>query len=649
MKIGVYICHCGVNIASTVDVKQVASYAKTLPNVVVSTDYVYMCSEPGQELIKKDIREKGLDRVVVASCSPTMHEPTFRTTVQEAGLNPYCFEMANIREQCSWVHENREKATEKAVGLIKGAVARVSLLEPLEEKEVPVLQTALVIGGGIAGIQASLDIANAGFKVYLVEKEPSIGGRMAQLDKTFPTLDCSSCILTPKMVEAVRNKNIELLTYSEVVDVSGYVGNFKVKIRKKPRYIDEQKCTGCGNCASACRLKGRIPDEFNLGLSKRAVPYILFPQAVPLIYTIDPNLCLYIQKGKCGDRLLCKEACTADAINFDQKEEFLELEIGTIIVATGIDPFDASLKPEYGYGKYPEVINGLEFERLSSASGPTGGEILVNGKKPKKIFFVSCVGSRDKQVGNEYCSRVCCMYTAKHAHLVKEKIPESEVVVYYTDVRAFGKGFEEFYDRVKNEGVIYRRGSVGEIYKKAGQLIVRGEDTLTGEVYEEETDMVVLATGLIQRNEAVGLAGLLRISLGPDKFFLEAHPKLRPVDTSMKGIYLAGCAQGPKDIPDSVAQAKGAASSALILLESRGVKLEPFSAVIDKDRCGGCRICEGVCSYSALKYDSEEKVMTVNEVLCEGCGACSSACPSGAVKMNHFTKEQTLAQIGGLI
>jgi len=648
-KIGIYICHCGVNIASTVDVKKVASYAKNLPNVVVSTDYVYMCSEPGQELIKKDIREKGLDMVVVASCSPTMHEPTFRTAVQEAGLNPYCFEMANIREQCSWVHADREKATEKAIGLIKSAVARVSLSEPLEEKEVPVAQTALVIGGGIAGIQASLDIANAGFKVYLVEKEPSIGGRMAQLDKTFPTLDCSACILTPKMVEAARNKNIELLTYSEVTDVSGYVGNFKVKVKKKPRYIDVEKCTGCGNCASACRLKGRIPDEFNLGLSKRAVPYILFPQAVPLIYTIDPNHCLYIQKGKCGDKLLCKEACTADAINFDQKEEFLELDVGTIIVATGIDPFDAALKPEYGYGKYPEVINGLEFERLSSASGPTGGEIMVNNKKPKKIVFISCVGSRDKQVGNEYCSRVCCMYTAKHAHLVKEKIPDAQVIVCYTDVRAFGKGFEEFYDRVKNEGVIYRRGSVGEVYKKAGQLIVRSEDTLTGEVYEEETDLVVLAVGLVQRNEGVGLAGLLRIPLGPDKFFLEAHPKLRPVDTAMKGIYLAGCAQGPKDIPDSVAQAKGAASSALVLLETGRVKLEPFCAVIDKDRCGGCRICEGVCSYSALKYDPEQKVMTVNEALCEGCGVCSSACPSGAIKMNHFTDKQIQAQIGGLV
>lgn len=649
MKIGVYICHCGINIAGTVNVEKVTEVANTLPRVAIARNYQYLCSEPGQALIKKDIKEVGLDKVVVASCTPTMHEPTFRNILQEAGLNQYCFEMANIREHCSWVHEDKEKATEKAISLIKSAVAKVYLSEPLEEKEVPVMQNALVVGGGIAGIQASLDIANAGFKVYLVEKEPSIGGRMAQLDKTFPTLDCSACILTPKMVEVARNKNIELLTYSEVIDVKGYVGNFKVKVRKKPRYIDEQKCTGCGNCANACRLKGMIPDEFNLGLSKRAVPYIPFPQAVPLKYTIYPSHCLYIQKGKCGDKLLCKEACSADAINFDQKEEFLELDVGAIIVATGFDIFDAALKPEYGYGKYQEVITGLEFERLIAASGPTGGEILVNGKKPKKIVFISCVGSRDKQVGNEYCSRVCCMYTAKHAHLVKEKIPDAQVIVCYTDVRAFGKGFEEFYDRVKNEGVIYRRGNVGEVYKKAGKLVVRGEDTLIGEVYEEETDLVVLATGLVQRNEGAELASLLRIPLGPDKFFLEAHPKLRPVDTLTKGIYLAGCAQSPKDIPDSVSQAKGAASSALVLLESGSVKLEPFCAVIDENRCGGCRICEGLCSYSALKYDPEQKVMTINEVLCEGCGACSSACPSDAIKMNHFRKEQILSQIGGLI
>ena len=448
MRIGVYICECGVNIGANVDVEKVAEQVKSLPYVTVSRYYKYMCSDPGQELIKKDIKEFSLDRVVVASCSPRMHESTFRTAVQEAGLNPYCFEMANIREQCSWVHENREKATEKATVLIAGAVARASFLKPLEKKEVSVIPKALVIGGGIAGIQAAMEIADKGFKVYLVERTPSIGGRMAQLDKTFPTLDCSACILTPKMVDVSRHPNIELLTYAEVVDLGGYIGNFKVKVKKRARYVDVEKCIGCGECAEVCRLKNKIPNEFDVGLGKRGAIYVPFPQAVPLKYTIDQEHCIFLKFGKCGDYPPCKNACKADAIDFEQKEETVELEVGTLIVATGFDLFDPKLKPEYSYGKYDNVITGLEFERLCNASGPTSGNIQINGKKPKKVVFIQCVGSRDKKIGNEYCSRICCMYTAKQAHLVKEKIPNAELTVLYTDVRAFGKGFEEFYNRV---------------------------------------------------------------------------------------------------------------------------------------------------------------------------------------------------------
>jgi heterodisulfide reductase subunit A len=436
---------------------------------------------------------------------------------------------------------------------------------------------ALVIGGGIAGIQAALDIADAGFKVYLVEREPSIGGRMAQLDKTFPTLDCSSCILTPKMVDVGRHPNIELLTYSEVVDCQGQVGDFRVKVKKKPRYVHEDLCTGCGLCAEACVWK-KIPSEFDAGVAMRSAAYIQFPQAVPLKAVIDEQTCLYLTRGKCGRK--CEQACDAGAIDFEMKEELVDLQVAAIIVATGFDPFDPHLKPELGYD-YPNVITALEFERLASASGPTRGVITLNGKEPKDVVFIQCVGSRDQTVGNEYCSRVCCMYTAKQAHLVEERIPKANVTIFYMDVRAFGKGYEEFYDRVKREGVMYRRGSVSEIYKRGERVVVRAEDTLLGEPLEMEADLVVLAVGVVPRADVEDVAELLNLERSPDGFFAEAHPKMRPVDTLRDGIYLAGCCQGPKDIPDTVAQAKAAASSAIVILRQQKVKLETQTGVLD--------------------------------------------------------------------
>jgi len=646
MKIGVYICQCGINISATVDVEKVAEQIKSLPNIAVSRFYKYMCSDPGQELIKKDIKELKLDRVIVASCSPRMHEPTFRTVLEESGLNPYCFEMVNIREQCSWVHIDKEKATAKASELIAGAVARAAFLEPLERKEVSVIPKALVVGGGIAGIQAALEIADKGFKVYLVERTPSIGGRMAQLDKTFPTLDCSACILTPKMVDVARHPNIELLTYSEVVDVGGYIGNFKVQVRKKPRYVDMEKCVGCGLCAESCRLHGRIPNEFDMNLGKRSAIYVPFPQAVPLKFTIDSERCIMLKTGKCGDHPLCVEACDRDAIDFGQKEEIVEIEVGTIVVATGYDLFDPAKKPEYGYGKYDNVITGLEFERLVSASGPTEGHIDVNGKEPKKVVFIQCVGSRDKN-GNEYCSRVCCMYTAKQAHLVKEKISDADLTVYYTDVRAFGKGFEEFYNRVQGEGVVYRRRELDdpiEVIKNGNKVVVKAKGHP-----DIEADLVVLATGIVPREDTKEFARILNINQSADGFLLEAHPKLRPMDTFTDGIFLAGCCQSPKDIPDAVAQASGAAVRASEPLSQGKVEVEAISAMIDEELCSGCRTCEKMCAYSALEFDNEKKVMTINDVMCKGCGSCASACPSGAISMKHFGVKQILAQIGGII
>ena len=425
---------------------------------------------------------------------------------------------------------------------------------------------ALVIGAGIAGIQAALDIADAGFPVYLVEREPHIGGRMAQLDKTFPTLDCSACILTPKTVSAGQHPLIQLMTYSEVMSVEGEAGAFHVTVKKKPRYVDVDKCRGCGLCAEACRMTGRIPSVFNQGLGKRAAIYVAFPQAVPLVYTIDPQSCLYLTRGVCGKTFKCKEACTAEAIDFEQKEQLVELDVTTIIAATGFDLMDPRQKPEFGYGVYPNVLTGLEFERLCSAAGPTGGKIVVNGKEPKQVVFIHCVGSRDPHTGVPYCSRVCCMYTAKHAHLVRDKLPEAQVTAFYMDVRAFGKGYEEFYDRVKQERVLYRRGEPSEVYKRGDKLIVRAEDTLLRKSVEVEADVVVLATAVVPRSDAAGVATLLGVERSPDGFFQEAHPKLRPVESTRPGILIAGCDQGPKDIPDTVAQAKAAASSALVAL-----------------------------------------------------------------------------------
>ena len=432
---------------------------------------------------------------------------------------------------------------------------------------------ALVIGGGIAGMQAALDVASAGFQVYLVEREPSIGGRMAQLDKTFPTLDCSSCILTPKTVDVARHPNIELLTYSEVLSVEGEAGNFRVTVKKKPRYVNIDLCTGCGLCAQACRMHGRVSSEFDAGMGKRSPIYVPFPQAVPLKYTIDPDTCLFLTRGKCGKEFLCKNACPAGAIDFEQEEELVELDVGAIVVATGFDPFDPREKPEFGYGVYDNVITALEFERLASASGPTKGKLQLDGMQFKDVVFIQCVGSRDKQVGNPYCSRVCCMYTAKHAHMVHEKLPGANVTVLYMDIRAFGKGFEEFYDRVREEGALYRRGNPSEIIKRGDKLVVRAEDTLLGEPVEIPADLVVLAVGLKPRVDAGAVAGML--DLGCDCFFNEAHPKMDLVGTDVPGVYLAGCCQEPKDIPDTVAHAKASASAVMIqLAKQRSEKIE---------------------------------------------------------------------------
>jgi heterodisulfide reductase subunit A len=648
-KIGVYVCHCGTNIAGTVDVEAVAEFAKTLGSVAVARDYKFMCSDPGQAMIRDDIREYGLNGVVVASCSPRMHEPTFRRVCQEAGLNPYLFEMANIREHCSWVHEDSDIATEKAKAIVNAAVRKVYHDEPLETREVPVNPNVLVVGGGIAGIQAALEIADSEHKVYLVEREPSIGGHMIQLDKTFPTLDCSACILTPKMSTVGSHPYIELMTYSEVEDVSGYIGNFKVKVRKKARYVDEEKCTGCGVCQEKCPWK--VDSEFEVGMGQRKAIYIPFPQAVPNVPVIDREHCVYFLKGTCR---ACEKFCEVKAIDFEQTDQFIELEVGSIIVATGYDAFDPSVISEYGYGRYDNVITGLQFERLCNAAGPTGGEIrLKNGGQPSAVAILHCVGSRDENY-HEYCSRVCCMYALKYSHLIKERT-DADVYQMYMDMRCFGKGYEEFYKRLSGEGVNFIRGKVAKITDRAisdeekGKLVVICEDTLLGSIARVPVDMVILCTALEARADALEVARLFSLSLSADGFFLERHPKLDPVATMTDGIFVVGCCQGPKDIPDTVAQASAAAARTLAMISKGKVEIEAAIAVVDEELCSGCRICERLCTFNAISFDEDKKICRVNEALCKGCGVCAAACPSAAITSKHFTAEQIMAEIEGVL
>ncbi len=645
-RIGVFVCHCGINIAGIVDVKKVVKEIGKYPGVVYSSDYQYMCSEPGQKLMRDAIKEKNLEGLVIASCSPNLHEATFRRNAKLTGLNPYLCEMANIREQCSWVHSDKEKATFKAIEIIKSLIEKVKFNEALLAVQVPVTKKALVIGGGIAGIQVALDIANAGHETILVEKESSIGGHMAQLSETFPTLDCSQCILTPRMVEVGQHPKIKLFTYSEIEEVTGYVGNFKVKIRKKSSFVDWKKCTGCGLCTEKCPTK--VLSEFDRKMGSRKAIYTPFPQAVPNKPVIDKENCLYFTKDKCK---ICEKFCPVGAIDFEQKDSLIEEEIGAIIIATGYDLYPKEKVGEYGYGRFKDVIDGLTFERLLSASGPTKGEVRrpSDGKVPKEVVFIQCVGSRDEKA-LPYCSKICCMYTAKHAMLYKHRLPEGQAYVFYIDIRAGGKGYEEFYQRgMEEEGTLYLRGKVSKLFEENGKIIIWGVDTLSGEKIEIAADMVVLATGIIASPAVGDLAKKLKVILDSNGFLSEAHPKLRPVETLTSGIFLAGCAQAPKDIPESVAQASGAASKVLALFSGEKLSHEPIVAYVDEEICSGCGKCVSACPYNAREIDQKKKIATVNEVLCQGCGACISACSNGASQQRNFSKGQIISMAEAIL
>lgn len=661
-RIGVFVCHCGSNIAATVDVARVAEEAAKMDQVVYATHYMYMCSTPGQELIQEKIKEHRLDRVVVAACSPRMHERTFRKATSFGGLNPYLMEQANIREHDSWVHAEIPIATDKAIDIVRMAVAKAAGLAPLEAGQVGVTKRCLVIGGGIAGVQAALDVAEAGYETVIVEREPSLGGHMAQLDKTFPTLDCSSCILTPKLVEASQHPNIKLYTYSEVVEVKGYVGNFQVTIKRKPRYVDESLCTGCGVCWNNCPLrprvqedgtvKGGVPSEFEVSMGKRAPIYVPFAQAVPLVPVIDTATCTwFVKNGKCG---LCAQKCPRQAIDYHQSEELITEPFGAIVVATGYDLFDATVYGEYGYGRYPDVITGLELERLMNASGPTHGHVLrpSDGRPPKTVVLVSCVGSRDVHIGRPYCSVFCCMYLAKHAIMLKEHDPEVEVYNFYMDIRAAGKDYDEFTRRaIEQYDAHYLRGRVSQVYERGGKLIVEGVDTLLGRPVEIAADLVVLATGVTAPQGARELFQTLNVSYNLYDFINEAHPKLQPVETNSDGIFLCGCAAGPKDIPTSVAQASGAAAKVLGVLSKDALVASPMVAEVNERECVGCNLCVTVCPYKAIELTQTRRgktVARVNPTVCKGCGLCVNVCRGAAVNLKGFTDQQLVGQVTAL-
>ena len=657
-RIGVFVCHCGTNIAATVDVEKVVEAVKNEPGVVHAEDYQYMCSEAGQSKIQDAIREKHLTGVVVCSCSPRMHENTFRKAVEKAGLNPYMLEIANIREHCSWIHKNREEATEKAIILARAAVAKVHLNAPLQPGESRVVKRALVIGGGIAGIQTALDIADAGHEVDIVEKTPSIGGKMSQLDKTFPTLDCSACILTPKMVEASAHERINLYTYSEVEKVSGFVGDFKVDIRKKARSVDMSKCTGCGVCSQKCPSK-KTPSEFNRGLGTRSAIYTPFAQAIPNVPVIDREHCIKFQTGKCG---LCAKVCAAGAIDYTQEDEIITREYGAIVVATGFDMIKLDKFGEYSYDTCPDVITSLEFERLTNAAGPTKGHLerLSDHKAPKSVTFIQCVGSRDTTCrGKSYCSKICCMYTAKHAMLIRDKYPDVQVNVFYIDVRTPGKNFDEFYRRAVEEyGVNYIKGQVGKVAEVDGHLRVQAMDLIDNRRILLDTDMVVLAAAIEPDPSVRKLATMLTASIDTNNFLTEAHPKLRPVESPTAGIFLSGVCQGPKDIPETVSQAGAAAAKVIGLLAKDKLVTNPCTAKPDERYCNGCRSCEKVCPYGAISYEMklivdhgvrEERIVAcVNSALCQGCGACTVACPSGAMDLQGFSNRQLIAEVDAI-
>ncbi|MFX0022267.1 MAG: hydrogenase iron-sulfur subunit [Candidatus Hermodarchaeota archaeon] len=639
MKIGLFVCDCGKNISGVIDNEFLIKHFEKNRDLHVFRDQ-YLCSELGLNKIIEEIQEKRVDRIVIAACSFKLHGLLFRKTIEKAGINRFLISFANIREQNSWVHyDEPEKATKKAIDQINMAIEQVKLLEPLEIQYSNISPSVLIIGGGIAGIKAALAIADTGNTVYLVEKEPTIGGHMALFDKTFPTLDCSICILGPMMTEVKDHPNIELLTYSTVENVEGYIGNFDVQIKKKPRFIVEEDCVGCFDiCREVCPID--VEDTF---FPRKAID-VPYPQAIPLFPNILEEYCIGCKA--------CAQACDRDAIDFNQEPELVKIKVGSIIAATGFKPFDPSILGEYGYKKYPDVITTMQMERLFNSDGPTHGRVVrpSNGQPPKKVSFALCVGSRNKKIHHEYCSQVCCNVAIKQAVLLKKEYPDININVYYTDIRAVGKNCEEFYNRAMEAfGIRFIKSNISAVLKSdtSDALIIRGEDIIEDALFENKTDLVILAVGIEPPESTDELSQILNISQDPNGFLLEKHLKVKPSETSVSGIFLAGVIQGPKDIPNSIAQAESAAAKAISLISRGKVELDPHVVYFDKKKCTLCRLCENICMFNALKVDEKELIITPAN--CTGCGACAAMCPEDALYIPGFTKDQISSQLKSIL
>ncbi|NWG04123.1 MAG: CoB--CoM heterodisulfide reductase iron-sulfur subunit A family protein [Syntrophaceae bacterium] len=647
-RLGVFICHCGVNIAGTVDVKSVAEKIGKIEDVAHSTDYIYMCSDPGQQIIRDAIREKSLDGVVVACCSPSMHENTFRKAVRSQGMNPYLCEIANIREQCSWVHQKeKEEATQKAEEIIQATLEKVRKNDPLEAISVAINRRVLVIGGGIAGITASLDLAEGGYEVILLEREEALGGHMAQLSRTFPDLDPAFSGLHLKALEVEKHPKIHLYCYSELEEVKGYVGNFELILRKKATSVNEKKCTGCGLCIENCPVE--FASVFERGMGMRKAIDTLYPSSVPNKPVIHREHCRFFIDGSCHR---CEEVCPEKAIDFKQEDERILEKVGAIVVATGYELYPKEKLGEYGYGEISDVIDGIAFERMISPNGPTKGKIIrpSDGKVPKEMVFIQCVASRDPDRYMPYCSRICCMYTAKHATIYKEQVPDGQPYIFYMDVRSDCKGYEEFLQKtIEEKGLLYLRGRVSKVFQDDGRVRVLGVDTLTGKMVEVAADMVVLATAMIPSDGVKDLAAKLRATVDRHGFLTEAHIKLYPVESSTKGIYLAGCGQSPKDISDTVSQASATASKIQALLSTDKLLQDPLIAFVDEGICSGCGICVEICPYEAREMEPHRGISVVHSALCQGCGACIASCPNNACELRNASANQVIRMLDTFI